>query len=529
MLTLVMGHTVAAASTVLAAFMGGLAFGSWIGGRLENYVRSTPAQVRAIRLLRVYAALEIIVAISAILLPGLLAAFRPLLAWAYQDGLAPTRFGIVRVALSIVALGLPTAAMGATFPIAASWFASAVAPSRRKARRPPAESEGAADAGALYAANTAGAAAGAITAGLWLIPAVGVRATTWIGVLLNISVAIGAVLLARVDRGQASSATDIAASIRRAGSSKKAMSEPSGPVPKVAVACIATAISGLVALVYEVSWTRLLVLVIGPTTYAFTIVVASFIIGIALGSAAGARLVRRSSQPVVWLGAMLMMTGLAASSAGWFAASRLPLTVAAAVADPNAAFDRIVIQHALVIVILLLPMTCALGAAFPLALATAGVARQTIGRDLARVYVSNTVGAIAGALLAGFVLLPAAGLPDTFRAAAVISLLAALGVWVTASRRFELRARGLIAAAGAFALGIAVVFLLPPWDLGLLSSGAYSTRRTFVRVILKRSSGRGDCSSMKTVPPPRSACGSWRGCAPWSSTERSTHRTRATC
>src|SRR5437762_875416 len=95
MLTLVMGHTVAAASTVLAAFMGGLAVGSWLGGRLEHFVSRSDPQLRGVRLLRAYAGLEVIVAVSAIVLPAVLVAFRPLLAWAYQDGGAPTTFGIV--------------------------------------------------------------------------------------------------------------------------------------------------------------------------------------------------------------------------------------------------------------------------------------------------------------------------------------------------------------------------------------------------------------------------------------------------
>src|SRR5258706_15530335 len=73
MLTLAMGHTVAAASTVLAAFMGGLAIGSWIGGRLENYLSGDSPQLTGVRFLRAYAALEIVVAISAIAQPALLA------------------------------------------------------------------------------------------------------------------------------------------------------------------------------------------------------------------------------------------------------------------------------------------------------------------------------------------------------------------------------------------------------------------------------------------------------------------------
>src|SRR5580765_7982248 len=163
LLTLQLGHTVAAASTVLAAFMGGLALGAWVAGKRRG---ST---------LRSYVVLELVVAVSALLLPIALGATVPALAWAYADGSAPARFAVVRVAISLALLGIPAAAMGATFPIAAGWYA-----------------RNAADTGALYAVNTAGAALGAIAAGFFLIPAIGLRATTWIGVLLNLVAAAGA-------------------------------------------------------------------------------------------------------------------------------------------------------------------------------------------------------------------------------------------------------------------------------------------------------------------------------------------------
>ena len=170
LLTLQLGHTVAAVSTVLAAFMGGLAFGAWIAGR------------RGVASLRAYAVLEIVVGVIALLLPLALAGSVPLLAWAYADGMAPARFAIVRVALSLLLVGLPASAMGATFPIAAAWFAAGA--------------RDASSAAVLYAANTAGAASGAIAAGFFLIPAIGLRGTTWVGVALNVVAAGGAWWLA---------------------------------------------------------------------------------------------------------------------------------------------------------------------------------------------------------------------------------------------------------------------------------------------------------------------------------------------
>src|SRR5207237_8760428 len=103
--------------------------------------------------------------------------------------------------------------------------------------------------------------------------------------------------------------------------------------PSPLLACGAVALSGFAALVYEVAWTRLLALVIGPTTYAFATMAAAFISGLAIGSAIGARIARRAARPAVWLGAMLIVSGAAATVGAYVAATRVPLLVAAEVAD----------------------------------------------------------------------------------------------------------------------------------------------------------------------------------------------------
>src|ERR1043165_3768083 len=140
LLTLQMGHTVSAVSTVLAAFMGGLAIGAWIAGRL-HVLRSWRLQT--------YAMLEMLIALIAIGLPLLLRAMEPALAAAYADGDAPIRFAVARAALRAILLAVPAAPMGATFPVAASWFAD-----RNPKPAPGPLSRSSADAGALYAANT---------------------------------------------------------------------------------------------------------------------------------------------------------------------------------------------------------------------------------------------------------------------------------------------------------------------------------------------------------------------------------------
>jgi spermidine synthase len=382
--------------------------------------------------------------------------------------------------------------MGATFPIAADWLS--------KRGRESFSTGG--DAAALYAANTAGAAAGAVAAGFWLIPALGLRGTTWVGVGLNLIAAAGALWITTFNAEPAELAERIPSqtknipepSLKRGSLSSRASRAAKREALRVPralrltasssprLACAAVAISGAAALAYEVAWTRLLALVIGPTTYAFATMAAAFITGLAIGSAAAAGVSRRTPRPAIWLGVMLVAGAVASMAAAWYAATRLPLIVAAQVADPNVIFSHVVAAQALGVALLLLPTTVALGATFPFALAVAGHA-STVGRDTARVYAANTLGAIVGALAAGFVLIPQLGLRSTFQTAAILSVLGGaccllialseLPRAINSSSLFSgFRGRSLLPAAIATASLVTIV-ALPGWDRELLASGAY--------------------------------------------------------
>src|SRR5688572_6607912 len=311
LLTLQMGHGLAAASAVLAAFMGGLAAGAGAAGR---YAGTLPPR----RALTLYAMLEIAIAVLAVLMPLLLVAVRPLLAAAYADGHGGATFAFVRLATSVLLLCVPAACMGATFPIASRWIVRTA-------------STAAQDAGGLYAANTLGAAAGAVMAGFALIPALGLRGTTFVGVALNLVAAGGAWALA--SRASIQLETEPAGNrpfdkLRAAPSGVEGR-EPGtgnrkgkpGPIAEVResrpwLAALALGVSGFASLTLQVVWTRLLAQILGPTTYAFSTVVAVFIIGIAGGAAIGSRLAGRAKSPAVGLAcSMLVSAGLALAAA----------------------------------------------------------------------------------------------------------------------------------------------------------------------------------------------------------------------
>jgi spermidine synthase len=453
LLTLQLGHTVAAASTVHAADMGGLALGAWIGGQ------RIPAREARATALRIYATLEITVAFAAVLLPAALHAFVPTLAWAYADGTAPLRFNTTRIAISLFLVGIPAAAMGATFPMATS--AAAAAP---------------ADAARLYAANTVGAAVGALAAGFWLLPALGLRGTTWIGVSLNVTAAAGAMILSARFSSDAATATpshDVSTPTRTTKVGRPRPPVQEAPKP-IGLAATAAAISGFSALVYEVAWTRLIALVIGPTTYAFATMVASFITGLAAGASLGTRIARRTEHAERWLTYCLAAGATAAVLASWYTATEMPLSVAARVSDPAADFSSVVWQQAFGVGFVLLPVTLALGAAFPLALQV-GTTKGGVVRDAALVYTANTVGAIVGALSAGFALIPALGLRNSIRASAMMSVAGSVSVLLVSNRasRGSLFKAGALTASAATMLALGVVWAAPGWDPALLASGAY--------------------------------------------------------
>ncbi|MBP7778112.1 MAG: fused MFS/spermidine synthase [Acidobacteria bacterium] len=453
LLTLSLGHGVAAASTVLAAFMGGLAIGAAVAGPVSD-------RLPRARAMRVYAGLEVAIAVLALAMPVGLAAMEPLLSRAYADGAGGAAFPLLRLLTSVLLVALPAVAMGATFPVVARWYVPDAAAATR-------------DAGALYAANTAGAAVGALVTGFVLLPTLGLRATTWTGVALNLFVAVVAWRLASAPApGISEHATPApsAAPVRRAGKSGRAGAGKASPalVARPWLAALAMATSGFLSLGLQIVWSRLLAQVLGPTTYAFSLVVAIFIVGLAIGALAGRRLAVRARHPVSGLSAAIGLAVLFAAAAVWTVDDGLR-AMAAVVSAPDETFESVLLRQMLLVTAWLLPLAVALGCAFPFAIRTGTGNDDSLGADLGLIYAFNTIGAIAGALAAGFVIIPALGLHGSLQGLGVGAAVAALAVLVAGRATGAGRAVGLAAGAAALVASVA----LPRWDQALFTSGAY--------------------------------------------------------
>ena len=451
LLALELGHTSGAVSTILASFMGGLAIGALVAGRASTEL--TPK-----RALRTYALLEVFIMAAALGLPFLLPAAGRLLSGLYEAGPSPA-FAASRVGLCLLIVSVPAALMGATYPIA-------IRACDRGPRSHRAEQQ-------LYASNTVGAALGAATTGFVFLPALGSTRTTWIGMLLNLIAAGGALYLSR------------RADVEAPPAVRKPKERDQAPA-RSGLAAAALFASGLVALACEVAWTRVFAMVLGPTIYAFSTMLVAFIGGIAIGASLGVRLSRSTREntrslpstrastrslragteiAAGRLGWCLLMAG-AGTAAAMFAVDRLPLLVGRWVASPDASFGTLIVAEAGLASAMLLPTTIALGAAFPLGLALA-VQRGRAAADASQLYALNTAGAILGSLLAGFVLIPATGLRGTLLIAGGVACVAGAALKVGAERRPR------IATMAAVATVAVLLFAAPRWNDALLSSGAY--------------------------------------------------------
>ncbi len=424
--TVVLGTTNAALTLVLAMFLGGLGLGALLAGR-------SGGRLGAARLARRFLLLEIGAAAFAAGLPLYLVGSLPLLRLAEAG---PGAFVLTAVISSLFLLPAATL-MGATLP-------TLTALSRRLRDR----GEGSA-AGWLYAANTAGALAGSVAAARLLIPELGLGGSTLCGVAAN--AAAGVLVFMRFGRTPAPEPSD---AVRAPWFGSRAL------FPFGAVA----ALSGFAAMAAEIGWARLAALLFGPTIYTFACVIAAVILGVALGSAAAARLGDRRG-PRFWLAAVQLLGAASSAAVAWFG-SGLVLPIGELIAGNAGAVPHLLnVQFLGTAAVLLLP-GLAFGATFPLAVAGAAASANdsahAAGRATGTIYATNAGGNVLGALAAGFWLIPWFGIEAALVAAVLAQLLAA---FLASPRVLTLALAGGLGAFGFAATG--------SWDWEALSGGLY--------------------------------------------------------
>ena len=460
LLTLHLGHTTAAVSTVTAAFMGGLGIGSAFGGRIASRLDRR-------RALKTYALLELAIALASLSIAGSLALLTPVFAWAYGEDGSSLAFTMVRMACTFVVLLLPCIALGATFPMAVR---VAVVSSTRPGG----------PAGRLYGANTSGAAIGSLAAGFLFVPLLGLIGTTLTGMAASatsIALALSIQRAPRHDGDALAEATTLPLARVKRRDARPSRAKRSTTVEHVdsrhteprgyQLAAAVLALTGFATFVYEVAWTRVLAMLVGPSIYAFAAMLTSFITSLALGSFVGASLAERSRRPAAALAITLIATAAAACVSVALVGSPL-LEIAPAASQHTGGLERVALPHLAVAFGLTLPIALGLGIAFPLSLELAG-SRDAIPARLGVLYAVNTTASVAGALVAGFVTIPAWGLRTSLLLATTTLLIGATMLIIRGN--FSRRSR-LVALLPLSAL---VLWMPtgPGWDREWLASGGY--------------------------------------------------------
>jgi len=441
LLVFVFGGTTFAVTTVLSCFMGGLALGGFLGGKFSKKIKRPDM---------LYGILEVCIGIVCLFIPYLFdlstSVYRLLVRNAGDSFFFVT---VCRVIISTVILIVPTTFMGATLPVLTKAFVTRASDMGK-------------NIGHLYGINTVGAFLGCVLAGFFLIPVTGLGLSIRIAVSLNLVAGLSAIVYARrmplPDIVESMSSVDI----------------PQRSMTKGLVLSLYF-FSGAAAMIYQVSWTRALILSIGASTYAFSAVVACFIFGIAVGSLVLSRWIDRMKNPLVVAGLFEGLIGLSALLVVPFF-GRMPLFVDKFTLSGSSFGTTLSWEMLYVFALLIVPTFC-MGALMPLVCKIYDPDPLTAGESVGEVYSFNTAGTIAGTLLAGFLLIPHAdiGMQRTITIASVIS-----GIIGTFFILFQGRwKRPVIVAAvlAAWITGIIGVNMTGPWSKEVMLSASYLGNR----------------------------------------------------
>ncbi len=401
-LTLIFGNTVYSVSTVLVAFMGGLALGSMLFGRFADK-RDDP--------IRMYGWLEIGIGVSAVLIPLVLSTLTPVYRFLYNATEASNyALSLVRFFFSTAVLLVPTTLMGATLPVLSKFIVFHF----RKTGF---------GIGSLYAVNTFGAVAGCFLAGFVLLGWIGISRSEHLAASINVLVGLVAFWLHRShghlpEVGQESHAlkspTDIARYTRG----------------NLRFVLVAFGLSGMLALAYEVMWTRILVFLLGSSIYSFSMILVVYLLGLTAGSLLFARISDELKRPLEVFGWLELAIGLSAL-AGLLLFQKMPFQEYSLQLSPgNYLHTNFLSTFAVV-----LAPTLLMGATFPVAVRVYTQSLNTIGTETGSLYAVNTLGAIVGSFVAGFVLIPLLGSKNSVLLLVLLSFCVGLSLLILSIRR----------------------------------------------------------------------------------------------
>ena len=400
-LSLFLGNTTYAQMTVLATFLGGLAFGNYLFGKRSDSITNP---------VRVYSLLELFIGVYCLLYPTINSLVGNLfLSTASNLNLIskPFLFTGTRFLVAVILLFLPATAMGGTLPVLSNFFVERLQDARK-------------EIATLYFLNSFGAVIGVVFAGFVLIKEFGLDITIYSTAFLNIFAGLVGFYLSR-KQNKLLERELVAAE----DSNHKDLFEVDKQTVKRVV--LVAGISGMAALLYEMVWVRLLINFFGSSTYAFSIMLMAFIGGITLGSLVISRNVLKKYNYVKLMTFLQGAIGFSTMFALLFY-ERLPYLlwkVSALFSKSRESFELFLAVEFIICFCLMLLPTLFMGMSLPVASEIVSASYKKIGVSVGRVFSVNTLGTVVGVILTGLVFIPLFGIKKTFEIGVALNLFGA--------------------------------------------------------------------------------------------------------
>lgn len=447
-LSLFLGNTTYAQMTVLATFLGGLAFGNYLFGKKSDAFKNP---------VKIYSILELFIGVYCLLYPTI-SMFVGDLFLTTASGLNISSqnflFSGLRFLVAALLLFAPTTAMGGTLPVLSKFFVDKVQNARK-------------EIALLYFLNSFGAVIGVLFAGFVLIKEFGLNITIYATAFLNILAGLVALILSLKSKNilpTSSEEINVNESLK-----------PSVEVGKntAVVVILVAGISGMAALIYEMVWVRLLINFFGSSTYAFSIMLMAFIGGITVGSLIISQkfLIKYNyikllsfTQAAIAFSTMIVLLFY----------DRLPYflwQVSAVFSKTPQSFEVFLVVEFLICFSLMIIPTIFMGMALPIATEIISHSNNKIGFSVGRIFSVNTLGTVAGVIFTGLVFIPLLGIKGSFEVGIALNIFASL-ILIWSVKLFS-SARKIIAAFSFFGVFLLYSMLFPSWNKSVMITGVF--------------------------------------------------------
>lgn len=461
-LSLFVGHDAYAQILTLVIFLGGMGLGALIVSRRSARIKDP---------LFAYAVVEAVIGVLGLAFHDVM--YLPATTWAYEHLFPGLGGGVSVVAAKWALAGLlilpQSILLGATFPLMTAGVI------RRMPARPGHTLS------ILYFSNSLGAAVGVLVAGFVLFAMVGLPGTLAAAAMLNLVVALGAMVVVRYGKtggreaGMTGSTVPPDLPSSRPPDLQSSRPPPLPPNQLARLLLLMAAGTAVASFVYEVGWIRMLSLVLGSSTHSFELMLSTFILGLSLGALWMRKRADRFANPLRALAVIqLVMGALAIASLPLYLES---FTWSAALlqgvqrSGPGYVLYNVA-RYAMCLAIML-PATFCAGMTLPL------MTRMLMGgageRAIGAIYGANTLGSIVGAAATGLLLLPVFGLKGTLLGGGLLDVVLGLVVLAALARAGQPERRLVLAGVGGVAVLALLVIGLAHFDQRLLSSSVFRT------------------------------------------------------